>query len=173
MWVCIAITTIVSLSKTLNYYCFSSTQLGKWVPAGAEMVLVIDCAWCATYLAAYLLLRNWDDVKNAKQVAQWQGLHDLMVNILEMWQIQMSLIVRINNDFSKLFFCSLAGLMSLHQFLFNRLQVCWTRPHVCNAHRFGGVDSPFLFSRLVVIILRPVLLGVSVEIYQSTSQVQI
>ncbi len=39
------------LSKELIYNCFSSPR-GKWVPVRTEMVLVIDLAWCATYLAA-------------------------------------------------------------------------------------------------------------------------
>ena len=39
----IPVATLVSLSKTLNYYCFSPPR-GKWVPVRAEMVLVVDLA---------------------------------------------------------------------------------------------------------------------------------
>ena len=39
-------------SKTLSYICFSS-PLGKWVPVRAEMVLLTDLAWCATYVHMY------------------------------------------------------------------------------------------------------------------------
>ena len=43
MWVRIPVVTLVSLSKTLNYSCFSPPR-GKWVPVRTEMVLVIDLA---------------------------------------------------------------------------------------------------------------------------------
>ena len=39
----IPVMTLVSLSKTLNYNCFSPPR-GKWIPVRAEMVLVIDLA---------------------------------------------------------------------------------------------------------------------------------
>ena len=43
VWVQIPVVTLVSLSKALNYNCFSPPR-GKWVPVRAEMVLVIDLA---------------------------------------------------------------------------------------------------------------------------------
>ena len=42
--------TIVSESETLNYNCFSP-PIGKWVPAMAEMVLVIDLAEWRIFVA--------------------------------------------------------------------------------------------------------------------------
>ena len=39
----IPVVTLVSLSKTLNYNCFSPPR-GEWVSVRAEMVLVIDLA---------------------------------------------------------------------------------------------------------------------------------
>ena len=39
----IPVVTLVSLSKTLNYNCFSPPR-GKWVPVRAEMVLVVGLA---------------------------------------------------------------------------------------------------------------------------------
>ena len=45
MWVRILTTTVVlvSLSKTLNYDCFSSPKIEyKWGPLRAEMVIVFD-----------------------------------------------------------------------------------------------------------------------------------
>ena len=41
--VCSRVVTLVFLSKTLNYNCFSPPT-GNWVPVRAEMVLVIDLA---------------------------------------------------------------------------------------------------------------------------------
>ncbi len=53
-WVRIPIMTLLFLSKTLNYKLLQSPS-GKWVPVRAEMVLVIDLAWRAAYLAAQAL----------------------------------------------------------------------------------------------------------------------
>ncbi len=50
VWVQIPAMTLVSLSNTLNCNCFFKPK-GKLVPVRAEMVLVIDLAWWATYLA--------------------------------------------------------------------------------------------------------------------------
>ncbi len=58
VWVRIPVMTLVSLSKPLYYNCFSSPR-GKWVPARAEMVLVIDLAECATYLATQAVYSQW------------------------------------------------------------------------------------------------------------------
>ena len=41
--------TLVSLSKTLNYNCFS-WPWGKWVPMRAVMVLVIDLAYSSAIM---------------------------------------------------------------------------------------------------------------------------
>ena len=41
--VIILVMTLVYLSKTLNYNCFSPPR-GKWIPVRAKMVLVIDLA---------------------------------------------------------------------------------------------------------------------------------
>ena len=43
VWVRIPVVTLVSLSKTLNYNCFSPTK-SKWVPVRAEIIDVIGLA---------------------------------------------------------------------------------------------------------------------------------
>ncbi len=65
MWVRILVMLLVSLSKTFTYNCFSSPR-GKRVPVRAEMVLVIDSAWCATFLAAQAVYSqgSWDGSRN-------------------------------------------------------------------------------------------------------------
>ena len=47
--VIILVMTLVSLSKTLNYNCFS-WPWGKWVPMRAVMVLVIDLAYSSAIM---------------------------------------------------------------------------------------------------------------------------
>ncbi len=54
VWVQISVMTLVFLSNTLYYNCFSSPR-SKWVPVSAEMVLVIVLAWCAKLLGAQVV----------------------------------------------------------------------------------------------------------------------
>ncbi len=61
----ILVMTFVFFGKPLNYNYFSSPR-SKWVPVRAEMVLVIDLAWCATYMAAQAVYSqgSWDGLQN-------------------------------------------------------------------------------------------------------------
>ena len=58
VWVRVPVVTLVSLSKTLHYSCFSPPG-GKLVPVRSEMVLVIDLVIVAQiYCTGCILLRE-------------------------------------------------------------------------------------------------------------------
>ena len=65
--------TLVSLSKTLNYNCFSPPR-GKWVPVRAEMVIVLDLVAQVNYAHAVYSPGSWDGLRNESGVIMLEAL---------------------------------------------------------------------------------------------------